>query len=341
MKLSDFDYHLPESSIAQHPSDRRDGSRLMILDRRDGSVGHFRFSDFPNFLEAGDCLVLNETKVFPARLRGRKKGTGGQVELLLIRADAEGCWEALARPGRRLKEGTEIVFDEEETTATVQEVLPGGTRRIRFDGDVPALIDRKGAIPLPPYIQREATADDVERYQTVYAKTSGAVAAPTAGLHFTPEILDQLEAKGVHRTTVLLHVGPGTFKPVEVDNVAEHQMDAEYYEVAESASEAVRQAKDRGGRVVAVGTTSVRVLESQADAEGEIRIGQGWTDIFIYPGYGFRMVDALLTNFHLPRSTLLMLVSAFAGFDLIRSAYEEAVLEGYRFYSYGDAMLIL
>lgn len=313
----------------------------MVLDRRDGSVGHFRFADFPDFFDAGDCLVVNETKVFPARLRGRKKGTGGQVELLLIREDSEGCWEALARPGRRLKEGAEIVFDEENITAMVREVLEGGMRRIRFDGDVSALIDRKGAIPLPPYIRREATAEDVVRYQTVYAKTPGAVAAPTAGLHFTSQILDRLQEKGVERTSVLLHVGPGTFKPVEVDNVVEHQMDAEYFEVRSSASAAVKQAKSGGGRVVAVGTTSVRVLESQAAAEGELRIGQGWTDIFIYPGYEFRMLDVLLTNFHLPRSTLLMLVSAFAGHELIRSAYEKAVSEGYRFYSYGDAMLIL
>jgi S-adenosylmethionine:tRNA ribosyltransferase-isomerase len=338
---SDFDYHLPESLIAQNPSDRRDGSRLMVVNRSAGSIDHLTFSDFPSFVNAGDCLVVNETKVFPARLRGHKRETGGQVELLLIRPDTHGCWIAMARPGRRLRVGAEIAFDGEDTIAVVQAVLDDGTRQVRFDGDVTGLIERKGAIPLPPYIAREATANDVERYQTVYAKTPGAVAAPTAGLHFTQAILESLSGKDVERAGVLLHVGPGTFKPVDVEDVTRHQMDSEYFEVPQSTSDAVARARSTGGRVVAVGTTSVRVLESQSDQNGKLRPGSGWTDIFIYPGYEFRVVDALLTNFHLPKSTLLMLVSALAGTDLMRAAYDEAVREEYRFYSYGDAMLIV
>ena len=340
VNLSDFDYDLPESLIAQRPSDRRDGSRLMVVNREDESISHHQFSDFPDFIDAGDCLVLNETKVFPARLRGKKKGTGGQVELLLTQPGPDGCWEAMARPGRRLREGAEIVFEGEETVAVVQAVLPGGTRRIRFEGDVAGLIERKGSIPLPPYISREATAEDVERYQTVYARTPGAVAAPTAGLHFTEKALDTLVVKGVQRASVLLHVGPGTFKPVEVEDVTTHEMHSEYYEIDKAAIDAIGETRSSKGRVVAVGTTSVRVLESQSDSRGRLQTGEGWTDIFIYPGYSFRVVDALLTNFHLPKSTLLMLVSALAGTDLIRLAYEEAVREEYRFYSYGDAMLI-
>lgn len=341
VNVSDFDYHLPESLIAQNPSDLRGGSRLMVVDRNKGSIDHLVFSDFPHFIKTGDCLVVNETKVFPARVRGNRKGTGGQAELLLIRPDTEDCWIAMARPGRRLKSGAEIVFDEEDTIAVVEAVLEDGTRRIRFEGDVTGLIDRRGTIPLPPYITRDSTADDVERYQTVYAKTSGAVAAPTAGLHFTGAILEALSTKGVERTNVLLHVGPGTFKPVDVEDVTSHQMDSEYFEVSQTTSDAIVQARSKNGRVVAVGTTSVRVLESQSNPAGRLQSGSGWTDIFIYPGYDFRLVDLLLTNFHLPRSTLLMLVSAFGGVDLMRAAYAEAVQEEYRFYSYGDAMLIL
>ncbi len=340
MQLSDFDYALPESLIAQHPSDRRDGSRLMVVNRQDGSIQHRMFTDFPRYAASGDCLVVNETKVFPARLRGQRKGSGGKVELLLTRPESDGCWEAMARPGRRLKEGAEIVFGCEETVAIVEAVFPSGARRIRFVGDVAELIDREGAIPLPPYIQRDATTDDAERYQTVYARTPGAVAAPTAGLHFTAGILDQLGVQNVRRARVLLHVGPGTFKPVEVDDVSTHQMDAEFFEVTDAAAEAVHETGKGGGRVIAVGTTSVRVLESQSEDDGRLRVGSGWTDIFIRPGYRFKTVDALLTNFHLPKSTLLMLVSALAGRDLIREAYAEAVREKYRFYSYGDCMLI-
>ena len=340
MKLSDFDYTLPESLIAQHPSDRRDGSRLMVVDRQTSNIQHCRFSDFGRFVNAGDRLVVNETKVFPARLRGHKLETGGQVELLLIRPKKDGRWVALARPGRRLREGATIIFEEEEVVATVAGVQEDGTRIVQFDGDVSGLIERRGAIPLPPYIQRDPTESDAERYQTVYARTAGAVAAPTAGLHFTGEMLESLESQGVDRTTVLLHVGPGTFKPVEVQDVVNHRMDPEYYEVTDLAAEEIDRTRASGGRIVAVGTTSVRVLESQTDTWGRLGSGSGWTDIFIYPGHSFKLVDALLTNFHLPRSTLLMLVSALAGRELIREAYDEAVRQEYRFYSYGDAMLI-
>lgn len=341
MQLSDFDYHLPESLIAQQPSDRRDGSRLMVVDRASGYVSHHVFAEFQSFVRQDDCLVVNETKVFPARLAGQRAGTGGRVELLLVHPEPDGAWTAMARPGRRLRAGAEIAFDDDPVTATVEAVLDDGMRRVRFNGDLQALIARRGRIPLPPYIDREASDADVERYQTVYAKTPGAVAAPTAGLHFTPEILARVGDRGVDRATVLLHVGPGTFKPVEVENVAGHRMHAEYFEVDDVAAAAVARAKQAGGRVVSVGTTSVRVLESQADGVGGLRVGKGWTDIFIYPGYTFTVVDALLTNFHLPRSTLLMLVSAFAGREVVMSAYEEAVREGYRFYSYGDAMLVV
>lgn len=312
----------------------------MVVDRATGSISHHVFSDFPNLITAGDCLVVNETKVFPARLRGHKKETGGQAELLLIRPEPDGTWVAMARPGRRLREGAEIAFGGDDTVAIIDAVNADGTRRVRFEGDVTKLIERIGAIPLPPYISREATDEDVERYQTVYARTPGAVAAPTAGLHFTEQTLGALEQKGVHRASVLLHVGPGTFKPVEVEDVTTHAMDSEYYEVDADAAKTVATVRASSGRVVAVGTTSVRVLESQGDEDGRLATGQGWTDIFIYPGYRFRVVDALLTNFHLPKSTLLMLVSALAGRDLMMTAYEEAVREGYRFYSYGDAMLI-
>jgi len=310
----------------------------MVVNRQEGTISHTVFSDIPTYLNTGDCLVVNETKVFPARLRGEKQDTGGKVELLLVRPVADGCWEALAKPGRRLREGAEIVFENDETTAIVEAVLPSGSRTVRFDGDLDRLIARSGAIPLPPYIDREATEDDVERYQTVYARTEGAVAAPTAGLHFTEDLFDTLASQGVGRERVLLHVGPGTFKPVEVEDVEQHTMHEEYFEVQPDSAERISRTE---GRVVAVGTTSVRVLESQSGDDRSILPGSGWTDIFIYPGYHFKCVDALLTNFHLPKSTLMMLVSAFAGTELMRQAYDEAVRESYRFYSYGDAMLIL
>ncbi len=326
--------------IAQHPVAKRDASRLMVLDRALQSISHHTFSDLPDLLKAQDCLVINETRVGPVRLFGRRRETGGAVELLLVRPFEDGSWEALARPGRRLRPGVEIAFDGSDGVVTVVEVLPDGHRRVTFDRDAEALMASHGRTPLPPYIQREADDADSERYQTVYAKEPGAVAAPTAGLHFTHDMLGKIEAMGVDIARVLLHVGPGTFRPIESDDPTQHRMHSEYYELDEAAAGSVNSTCRRGGRIVAVGTTSVRVLEANA-ADRVVTHDTGWTDIFIYPPYCFQMVDALITNFHLPRSTLLMLVSAFAGQEFILEAYQSAIAEDYRFYSYGDAMLIV
>lgn len=344
MNLSDFDFNLPEDLIAQHPSPERDGSRLMVLDRADQTLVHQTFRDVCELLHAGDCLVLNETRVFPARLYGFRPGSGGAVELLLLRPDGE-CWEAMVRPGRRLREGTEIAFEGSELIAVVEAVLDSGHRKVRFvgAGSLDDLLATQGHIPLPPYIRREDTAEDRERYQTVYAQVDGSVAAPTAGLHFTPDLLDEIQRNGVSVARVLLHVGPGTFKPVTTDDVRDHEMDAEFWEVGAEAAEMVNRCRANGGRVIAVGTTSVRTLETAAVLEGEnwwLAAGSGWTRLFIYPPCDFKLVDAMVTNFHLPESTLLMLISALAGRDFVMRAYQEAVKEGYRFYSYGDAMFI-
>lgn len=345
MNLSDYDYALPEDRIAQYPAEARDRSRLMVLERAGERIGHALFRDLPDYLRPGDCLVVNETRVVPARLKGYRAGTGGAVELLLVRKEGD-LWEALARPGRRLRAGAEVAFEGEDLTAVVVEMTPSGRRLVRFKGDTPLeeVLARLGHVPLPPYIRREDEPGDRERYQAVYARTPGAVAAPTAGLHFTAGLLDRVRAMGVCVAPVLLHVGPGTFKPVEAQDPRQHEMDAEYFEVGAESAGVVNACRARGGRVVAVGTTSVRTLESAAvSREGQwaLQPGSGWTRLFVYPPYTFRLVDALITNFHLPRSTLLMLVSAFAGREFVLSAYREAVREGYRFYSYGDAMLIL
>lgn len=344
MKRSDFYYDLPDELIAQFPAPERDGARLMVLNRQAQAISHRAFRDLPDFLRPGDCLVLNETRVFPARLRGFRAGTGGAVELLLLRPNGD-CWEVMARPGRRLREGTEIAFEGVDVVAVVEAVLDSGHRRVRFAGSasVDELLSVQGHIPLPPYIRREDSAEDRERYQTVYARVSGSVAAPTAGLHFTPDLLGRIGAMGVAVARVLLHVGPGTFKPVAVDDVRTHEMDAEFYEVSAEAAEAVNQCRANGGRVIAVGTTSVRTLETAAARVGDgwrLQPGSGWTRLFLYPPYEFKLVDALVTNFHLPESTLLMLVSALAGREFVMDAYREAVRTRYRFYSYGDAMVI-
>jgi len=335
----DFDYELPPSSIAQEPAPRGD-SRLLVLDRT-GPERHARVRDLPRSLCAGDLLVLNDTRVIPARLFGRRSAGGGQIELLLIekidRGD-ERTWDALAKPGRRAQPGTTIDFAT-GLTAVVTEKDPDGRHRLRFSEPVEGHLDRLGHIPLPPYIHRPDTPEDRERYQTVYADKPGAVAAPTAGLHFSAGLLGEIAAAGVAIARVTLHVGIGTFKPVAVEALEDHRMDRERYEVSEEAAEAVRRTRGSGGRVVAVGTTVVRTLESAALAgSGEVRPGSAATNLFITPGFRFQAVDALLTNFHLPRSTLLMLVSAFAGRERVLAAYAEAVREGYRFYSYGDAM---
>lgn len=337
MRADDFDYQLPKGLIAQHPVEPRDHARLMVLHRDSGTLEHRRFYELPGYLREGDVLVVNESKVFPARLLGRRS-SGGKVELLLLRRLEGDLWEALARPGRRVRPGERLYFGE-GVTGEVVERTEDGKRVVRFSGDLRAL-RRLGQVPLPPYIRRPPVPEDEERYQTVYAKVEGSVAAPTAGLHFTEELLGKLREEGVRIVPVVLHVGPGTFRPVEGE-VSEHRMEPEYYEVTGEAADAINEARGRGGRVVAVGTTSVRVLETVADEEGRVHPGRGLTELFIYPPYRFKAVDVLITNFHLPRSTLLMLVAAFAGRERVLEAYGEAVRLGYRFYSYGDAMLIL
>jgi S-adenosylmethionine:tRNA ribosyltransferase-isomerase len=332
---ADFDYELPPERIAQRPAPRGE-SRLLVLDR-EGPERHRRVSDLPELLRAGDLLVLNDTRVIPARLFGRRPG-GGQVEILLTGRVNDQEWDALVRPGRRARPGTILAVDE-ELTAEVTEKEENGRHRLRFSEPIEPHLDRLGHMPLPPYIQRADEAEDRERYQTVWARQPGAVAAPTAGLHFTQEILDALAAAGIATAHVTLHVGLGTFKPVSAERIEDHQMESERWELSEETAEAIRRTRERGGRVVAVGTTVVRTLESAALA-GEIRAGSGATRLFITPGFRFQAVDVLLTNFHLPKSTLLMLVSAFAGRERVLAAYEDAVREEYRFYSYGDAMLV-
>ncbi len=345
MKLTDFDYDLPDELIAQHPPAERDGSRLMVLQRKDRRVIHQQFRELVGLLRSGDCLVVNETRVFPARLKGFRPDSGGAVELLLLR-ERDGLWEAMARPGRRLRPGSRIAFQDTDLVATVTEVLDSGHRRIQFEGkdSLKRVLARYGHTPLPPYIDREDTPEDRERYQTVFGKTEGAIAAPTAGLHFTSEALDRIREAGVNVAPVLLHIGAGTFKPVVANDPRQHVMESEYFQVGSEAAGTINRCRREGGRIIAVGTTSVRVLESNCVQDNNgwvIQPGSGWTQLFIYQPYSFRLVDGLITNFHLPKSTLLMLVSAFAGREFVMEAYEEAVREKYRMYSYGDAMVIL
>ena len=352
MFISDFDYELPEELIAQHPAGRRDASRMLVVSRERGRWRDGSFAELPSELREGDALVVNNTRVFPARLEGRREPTGGRVELLLVRrlSDERGAqvWEALARPARRLAENTSLTFGDGRLRATVVKVPGAGPERVvRFeaDGDFDALLEEFGRMPLPPYIRREGSdlasrAEDRERYQTVYAERRGAIAAPTAGLHFTPRVFEELRARGVLTAEVTLHVGYGTFAPVRVEDLGEHSVAPEHFEITEETAALVNRTRERGGRVVAVGTTTVRALESAADERGRVRAGAAETHLTITPGYTFRAVDALLTNFHLPRSSLLVLVSAFAGRELTLSAYRHAVSACYRFYSYGDCMLI-
>jgi len=337
--LDDYDYDLPERLIAQHPADERDASRLLVVGGV--TISHKTFRDLPDCLTPGDLLVVNDTRVFPARLIGRKEATGGEVEIFLLHPAGNGSWEALCRPARRLKEGTVVVFGDGCLRAVVEGRGESGHLMVRLEseGDVDESVDRVGRIPLPHYIRREPEKDDIERYQTVYARHRGAAAAPTAGLHFTPGMLELLAARGIHHVPVTLHVGIGTFRPLTEETAAGDRLHAEYCRVGPETAAAVRDARARNGRVVAVGTTSVRALET-ASASGMIAPFEGWTDLFIRPGYRFRSVDALITNFHLPRSSLLMLVCAFAGRERVLGAYREAVREGYRFFSYGDAMFI-
>ncbi|HUX08792.1 MAG TPA: tRNA preQ1(34) S-adenosylmethionine ribosyltransferase-isomerase QueA [Acidobacteriota bacterium] len=341
MRLSDFDYHLQQERIAQHPVEPRDSSRLMLVSR-DGRFEHRRFHDFPSFLNPGDVLVLNDTRVIPARLIGHRS-SGAKIEVLLVHPLSENIWRCMVNPGRKVRPGDTIVFSDELSGEVVKRT-EGGTRAIRFihEGELEELLQHTGQTPLPPYIRRkEPEEGDRERYQTVYAEKAGAVAAPTAGLHFTEEVLGRIRSHGIDIARLTLHVGPGTFQPVKVDEIDKHRMDSEWYEVSDEAAMMINAARSAGGRIIAVGTTAVRTLETVWDNNtGSVGHGTGWTNLFIRPGYKFRAVDALLTNFHLPRSTLLMLVCAFAGRETILSAYEEAKREGYRFYSYGDCMFI-
>ncbi len=339
MQLSDFDYHLPEELIAQHPAAVRDQSRLLVLGRDTGAVSHRRFYDLSSYLVPGDTLVFNDTRVIPARLVGTKSDTGGKVEVFLLNRLAEDRWETLVKPGRKLRPGTTVNFGD-DLSGEILAVTDFGGRVVRFsfNGIFEEVLDRLGETPLPPYIHEQLP--DKERYQTVYSRARGSAAAPTAGLHFTDKLLSSLADNSINLAFLTLHVGLGTFRPVSAENILDHKMHREYYSIPPAAADTVNRAKERGGRIIAVGTTAVRTLETVA-RDGRIEAGSGWTDIFIYPGYRFQMVDALLTNFHLPKSTLLMLVSAFAGRENVLAAYREAVAERYRFFSFGDAMLII
>ena len=341
MNVKDYDYDLPEELIAQDPLEDRSSSRLMVLDRQTGDVEHRHFTDILEYLHPGDCLVINNTKVIPARLFGVKEDTQAKIEVLLLKRKENDIWETLVKPGKKAKPGTKLVFGDGLLTAEVVDVVEEGNRLIQFhyDGIFEEILDQLGQMPLPPYITHQLK--DKNRYQTVYAKNDGSAAAPTAGLHFTKELLEQVKAKGVNIAHVTLHVGLGTFRPVKVDDVEQHHMHSEFYQVDEEAAEKINRAKDSGHRVICVGTTSCRTIESVADETGHLKPTSGWTEIFIYPGYKFKILDGLITNFHLPESTLIMLVSALAGREHVLAAYEEAVQERYRFFSFGDAMLIV
>jgi len=340
MKTSDFYYDLPEELIAQHPIKNREESRLLILDKKTGEVEHRTFKDIIDYLYEGDCLVLNDTRVIPARLFGSREGKDEKIEFLLLKNIEGNRWETLVKPGKKVKPGGRILFGDGVLIADVLSIEEDGTRVVefRYDGIFEEVLDRLGEMPLPPYIKEKL--EDKERYQTVYARHDGSAAAPTAGLHFTKELLRRIEDKGVSIAYLTLHVGLGTFRPVKVDNIEEHHMHSEYYELGEEAAFKINSTREKGGRIVAVGTTSVRTLETVATLEGSIVPKKGWTDIFIYPGYEFKAVDCLITNFHLPESTLLMLVSALAGKDKILNAYRIAIENKYRFFSFGDAMFI-
>lgn len=340
MDVKDFDYNLPEELIAQDPLEDRSSSRLMVLDKKTGEVSHHVFKEIVKYLRPGDCLVLNNTKVIPARLFGVKEGTMAKIEILLLKRRQNDVWETLVKPGKKAKPGTKIIFGDGLLTGEVIDVVDDGNRLIQFsyEGIFEEILDKLGQMPLPPYITHQLK--DKNRYQTVYAKYDGSAAAPTAGLHFTKELLQQVKDKGVDIAEVTLHVGLGTFRPVKVDNVLDHHMHSEFYMVSQEAADKINNAKKNGGRIISVGTTSTRTLEAASDENGMLKECSGWTDIFIYPGYRFKVIDCLITNFHLPQSTLVMLVSALAGREHVLNAYKEAVEERYRFFSFGDAMFI-
>lgn len=339
MKTSDFDFQLPEELIAQTPLERRDASRLLTLDKTTGAVGHHHFYELPQFLRPGDCLVLNDSRVLPARLIGHRP-TGGVCEVLLLVDRGDNLWECLVRPGRKLKPGAQVIFGDGQLTATVEAELDDGKRAVRFHycGIFLEILEQLGKMPLPPYIKAEL--EDQERYQTVYSKVVGSAAAPTAGLHFTPELLEQVQEMSVKVCCVTLHVGLGTFRPVKAEEITDHEMHSEFCAISQETADIINETRKNGGRVICVGTTSCRTIESFAAEDGTMSERSGWTNIFIYPGYKFKVLDALITNFHLPQSTLIMLVSALAGREHVLAAYEEAVREKYRFFSFGDAMFI-
>lgn len=340
LKKEDFFFNLPEDQIAQDPLEDRSSSRLLVLNKKTGETSHHVFREIPDFLKPGDCLVINDTKVIPARLIGEKEPTGGKVEVLLLKRKENDIWETLVKPGKKMKPGARVSFGGGLLKGEVLDVVDEGNRLIHFEyeGIFEEILDQLGQMPLPPYITHQL--EDKNRYQTVYAKHSGSAAAPTAGLHFTPELLEKIKDMGVEIAHVTLHVGLGTFRPVKVDNILEHHMHSEFYQIEASEAEKINRAKDSGHRVICVGTTSCRTIESAADETGHLKECSGWTEIFIYPGYKFKVLDCLITNFHLPESTLIMLVSALAGREHVLAAYEEAVEKGYRFFSFGDAMFI-
>lgn len=340
MKRQDFYYELPEELIAQDPLEDRSSSRLLVLDKESGAVSHHVFKEITDYLHEGDCLVINDTKVIPARLIGSKVGTEAKIEILLLKRKENNIWETLVKPGKKAKIGTKISFGEGLLVGEVVDIVDEGNRLIQFtyEGIFEEILDKLGQMPLPPYITHQL--EDKNRYQTVYATHTGSAAAPTAGLHFTPELLEEIERKGIDIARITLHVGLGTFRPVKVDEITEHHMHSEFFQIDEEAAMKINRAKDSGKRVICVGTTSCRTIESAADETGHLKACSGWTEIFIYPGYQFKILDCLITNFHLPESTLIMLVSALAGREYVLAAYEEAVKERYRFFSFGDAMLI-
>lgn len=341
MELKDFDYYLPEELIAQCPTQKRDESRLMVIYRNSGKIEHSIFKDIHLYMNKGDCIVLNDTKVIPARLLGKRKDTGGSIEFVLLKSLGNDKWEVLVKPGKRAKIGKEFIFGDGLLIAHVLDKTQVGGRIVEFEyqGDFRELLNEVGRVPLPPYIKKEINDD--KRYQTVYGRVEGSAAAPTAGLHFTQELINKIEKKGVNIAYITLHVGLGTFRPVKSNDIRNHKMHSEYFCLPEKSAEIINSTKKHGNRVIAIGTTTVRTLESVANEEGIVTASEGWTDIFIYPGFKFKIIDGLLTNFHLPKSTLLMLVSAFASRELILNAYEKAIRERYRFFSFGDAMLIL
>ncbi|MEQ8153871.1 MAG: tRNA preQ1(34) S-adenosylmethionine ribosyltransferase-isomerase QueA [Clostridiaceae bacterium] len=341
MRAEDFYFHLPEELIAQHPLEERTNSRLMVLNRKNGEIRHKHFYDILDYLNPGDTLVLNDTRVIPARLIGEKEGTGGKIELLLLKRTGDDLWECLSKPGKKAKPKARFSFGEGKLIGEIQEVLENGNRIVKFsyDGLFENVLDELGQMPLPPYIHE--ILEDRERYQTVYSRKKGSAAAPTAGLHFTQQLLEEIKKKGVNIAYLTLHVGLGTFRPVKVENIEEHDMHSEFYIISRENAEIINETKRRGNRVIPVGTTSTRTLETVGDKNGMVKESSGWTNIFIYPGYKFKVADALITNFHLPESTLIMLVSALAGQKEVMKAYNEAVKEKYRFFSFGDAMLII